>query len=263
MDPFGSLSWSLQHDRLAAISRTCAYDRAGIAWSEIGPRPRSGDRIVSELDELLRRAGESGPFVLVAQSMGGVYARLFAAAYPDQIAGIVLVESSHPEQFDRLPMMGDFRPPPALLIRSVPLLRQVGVMRHVMTGELRVSALPEDKQQALLAVSAGSIATVMSEFGRIQQTLALAGEVRSFGDLPLLVLSIGDAPDASKIPDADQAQADEGFAIWLTLQGELAALSSRGRLETVPGATHYMQFSKPDVVVEAVGAFVEEIRAGA
>jgi len=260
MDPLGSLSWSLQHDRLASMTRTCAYDRAGIAWSEIGPRPRTGQRIADELAELLRRAGESGPIVLVAQSMGGPYARIFAGKHPGDIAGIVLVETSHPEQFDRLPMADNFSPPPRLFIRAVPLLRKVGIMRHVMTGELRYPALPADKQEALLAVSAGSIATVISEFGEIKQTLQQAQEVRTFGDVPLLVLSVGDPPDASKIANFEQEQADAEFVIWVELQRELAELSSRGRLQQIPDSTHYMQFSQPDAVVDAVQTVLEEIR---
>jgi pimeloyl-ACP methyl ester carboxylesterase len=192
--------------------------------------------------------------------MGGPYARIFAGSYPSDIVGIVLIESSHPEQFDRLPMADNFRPPPRLLIRAVPLLRKVGIMRHVMTGELRFPTLPADKQEALLAVSASSIATVVSEFGEITQTLHQAQEVRSFGDVPLLGLSIGDAPDASRIPGFDQAQADTEFAIWIELQRELADLSSRGRLQQIPDSTHYMQFSQPDAVVDAVRTVLEEIR---
>lgn len=260
MDPFGSLSWSLQHARLSLRTRTCAYDRAGIAWSETGPPPRTGKRIASELHELLKRAGESGPFVLVAHSMGGAYARIFAGTYPDDIIGLILIESSHPDQFDRLPQLGGFRPPSRLLIRAVPLLRRVGIMRHVMRSELQVKALPAKEQKALKVVSAGSIATVLSEFGQISNSLARASEIRSLGDLPLLVLSIGNAPDVSRMPDVEQAQADEGYALWVELQHELAALSSTGRVRQISDATHYMQFSQPDAIVEEINAFLDDLQ---
>lgn len=260
MDPLGSLSWTLQHDQLALITRTCAYDRAGIAWSDIGPGPRVGERIAVELHELLGRAGETGPFVLVAHSMGGPYVRIFAGKYPEEIAGIVLVESSHPEQFSRLPKIGDQRPPPKLLIWAMPLVRKIGVTRHMMTDELRYEALPPDKQRALFAVSAGSIGAMVREFGHIAESLAQANEVVSFGNVPLIVLSAVDPPDASPIPNFDQDQANEGHAIWLAMQRELVKLSSNGQHVPISNATHYIQFSNPDAVIDAVTTLLQEIR---
>lgn len=261
MDPLGSMSWTLQHDRMALLTRTCAYDRAGIAWSDTGPRPRDGERIASELHETLTRAGETGPFVLVAQSMGGPYARIFAGRYADRIAGIMLVESSHPEQFDRLPKNESFSPPPDILIRAMPLLREIGVVRLLMQEELRFKSLPADRQQALFAVSAGSMATVLSEFGQITKTLAQANAVQSFGDLPLIVLSSAEPPDASRIPDMHQDDVDAGHAIWLEMQQELAGLSSRGTYLPIPDASHYMQLSNTDVIVEALKSLLQQIAA--
>lgn len=260
MDPFGSISWSLQHDKLAAVTRTCAYDRAGIAWSQIGPNPRTGGQIASELRALLRGGGESGPFVVVGHSMGGLYARIFTGAYRDEVAGLVLIESSHPEQFERMTISGGFRPPPRLLIRAATLLRGLGVMRFVMPGELDLKSIPESRSRALKAVSASSIATVLSEFGEIRTSFEQASQVDSLGAMPLLVVAIGEAPDAARIPGIDQAQANAGHAQWVELQSELAELSSVGELIEVPDPMHYLQFSQPDAVVDAIASMVERVR---
>jgi len=260
MDPLGSIAWSLVHDRLAAVTRTCAYDRAGIAWSEQASGPRYGSRIAAELRELLRASKEPGPFLLVGHSMGGPYARIFAGAYPNDLAGLVLMESSHPEQFERMPENRTFRPPPQLLIAAMPLLRRIGIARHLMIEELRFRSLPDEKQEVVLGVSAGSIATVLSEFASIRESLSEAAQVGSVGDLRLTVLSSTDPPDATRIPELDQQQANEGQAAWLALQDELVDLSTRSQYVPIANATHYMQFSNPDAVVDALTMIVEEAR---
>ncbi|MDF2629618.1 MAG: uncharacterized protein K0R39_3449 [Symbiobacteriaceae bacterium] len=87
-----SLDWSLVAPALTREARVCTYDRAGYGWSEPGPAPRTGARGAEELHTLLIRAGEPGPYILAAQGLGGVYARAFAAAYPRETAGLVLVD---------------------------------------------------------------------------------------------------------------------------------------------------------------------------
>ena len=89
--------------RVAATTRVCAYDRAGQGWSDEASRPRDGIESADDLHSLLAKAGEHGPFVLVGHSTGGTYAMTYAAQYPDQVAGLVLLDSSSPEQFTRMP----------------------------------------------------------------------------------------------------------------------------------------------------------------
>ena len=99
-----SAHWVRVQQQLAKTTRVCAYDRAGLGWSEAGPEPRDARQISSELHTLLNGAADTeGPYVLVGHSYGGLYARMYAARYPDQVAGVVLVDSSHPEQFTRSP----------------------------------------------------------------------------------------------------------------------------------------------------------------
>jgi pimeloyl-ACP methyl ester carboxylesterase len=90
-----SAVWSLIQPELSATTRVCSYDRAGTAWSDSGPVPRTMKQEVAELHELLRKAKEDGPFVLVGHSYAGLLARVYAAAYPSEVAGIVLVDSTH------------------------------------------------------------------------------------------------------------------------------------------------------------------------
>ena len=94
-----SVSWSLVQPEVARIARACAYDRAGFGWSEAGPMPRTADRIAGELHALLVRASVPPPFILVGHSFGALVARVFAGRHPGQIAGLVLVDPAHPEEW--------------------------------------------------------------------------------------------------------------------------------------------------------------------
>lgn len=90
-----SAIWGLIQPALSRTIRVCSYDRAGTAWSDLGPIPRSMKQEVTELHELLAKAKEPGPFVLVGHSYGGLLVRLYQATHPGDVAGLVLVDSTH------------------------------------------------------------------------------------------------------------------------------------------------------------------------
>jgi pimeloyl-ACP methyl ester carboxylesterase len=92
-----SVHWQEVQEKLKADNRVCSYDRAGYGWSDPGPRPRSSAQIVTELHSLLEKAGEKPPYLLAGHSFGGINMRLFASTYPAEIAGLVLIDASHPE----------------------------------------------------------------------------------------------------------------------------------------------------------------------
>ena len=102
LDTMGSLSWSAVHDAVAATTRACAYSRAGIMWSE----PRAGkfepDGEARDLHALLLAAGERAPYVMVGHSLGGPYIMNFTRLYPQDVAGLVFVDASHPDQIGRM-----------------------------------------------------------------------------------------------------------------------------------------------------------------
>jgi len=96
-----SADWGAVQEQLAARGvRSCAYDRAGLGFSDPGPKPRDGLAIVGDLEALLAASGEKGPFILVGHSMAGLHLRLFAARNPRKVAGLVLVDATAPEDMD-------------------------------------------------------------------------------------------------------------------------------------------------------------------
>jgi pimeloyl-ACP methyl ester carboxylesterase len=89
------IDWTLVQTRVSRFTRICTYDRAGYAWSDPGPKPRTFEQLNLELHDALAKLGEHGPFVLVGHSFGGPVIRNFAAVYPSDVAGMVLVDSAH------------------------------------------------------------------------------------------------------------------------------------------------------------------------
>ena len=131
-----SASWVRIAGPVAETTRVCAYDRAGQGWSSDADSPQDGLAAARDLHTLLAVAGENGPYVLVGHSTGGTYAMTYAAQYPEQVAGLVLLDSSSPEQFTRMP---DYPGRYALMRRGLallPTLARLGVGRAFATSHL-------------------------------------------------------------------------------------------------------------------------------
>lgn len=122
--------WGNVQPGVAVHTRACSYDRAGLGWSEAGPMPRDGLRIADELHALLRNAGEPPPYVLVGHSFGGLLVRVYADRYPGGVAGLVLLDSSHPDQLARLePVQGKPSFLDRLLPALLPVMARLGILR--------------------------------------------------------------------------------------------------------------------------------------
>jgi pimeloyl-ACP methyl ester carboxylesterase len=124
-----SAHWFWVQQAVSKTTRTCAYDHVGMGWSESGPEPRDAEQFSGELHALLEHADIAGSYVLVGHSYGGLYARMYAARYPDQVADVVLVDSSHPEQYARLPEGRENYERSKQLFAGASLLAQLGVIR--------------------------------------------------------------------------------------------------------------------------------------
>ena len=245
-------SWGAIRPGVAAFAPVVAYDRAGLGFSDAGPRPRDGERLVAELHALLERAALPPPYVLVGHSYGGLLARLYTERHPREVVGVVLLESSDPGQFREMPWMGGIVGIAPLL----PLLARLGVIRAVMTVlPTDADRLPEpdrSEQRAFLSSTHEweGVAAEMVEWDA--RTNPQVRAVHDLGERPLRVLT---AEESARI-----------FGGWSTRQMELARLSSRGIHRVIAGANHGSLISDPRFapeVVRAIREVVDEARAGA
>ncbi|MBF0688245.1 MAG: alpha/beta hydrolase [Cellulomonas sp.] len=248
--------WSWVQERVGAHVPTVAYDRAGIGRSEPGPRPRTAQRSVDELRAALAAAGHAPPYVLVAHSYGGLLVRHFAATHPQEVAGLVLVDVSHPDQLSRSPRQQLGLTAVEQHLRDAELKASVGLLRRTATAErLNLVGLPPDRVTSAVAASRarGMWTASIAEFEAWTRSVndeVRAGTLRR--DLPLCVLV------AERTHEEDPAH--------LPMQRELAELSDHPDLRLVAGADHFTVLTDREHaqrVADAVLDVVAAVRAGA
>lgn len=265
LDALGALAWSAVHDPTAQTTRACAYSRAGVMWSDPSGRPFSPEHVAQDLHAALAAAGEKGPYVMVGHSLGGPYLLTFTALYPADVAGLVFVDASHPDQRARLAKAAgkplDAGVGQARLGKAVSGL---GLLRLVLPNGMAPDHLAPEAAKAGAAWFPKSVPALAAELDGLDATLAGASGHRDLGDRPMVVLTRGDKfpPGAANQMKVSPAQLAALDAEWLAMQTEEAAWSTASRHQVVPGASHYIQLDQPAVVVAAVREVVERVRAG-
>lgn len=232
----GKETWDRVLGPVATFTRVCSYDRAGIGASDPAPTPRTGREAAADLHALLVGAAVPGPYVLVGHSGGGLFIRLYAHEHREQLAGMVLVDATHEEQWSRS-------------LRSLPPETPgepegLTIYRRVATERITDSA-----------------ATTAESF----LTGATSAQVRAtapLGDLPLVVLTAAKpAPRPAEVIDDPKAHAE---ALWREMRQavrwELVRLSSRGRHVAARASGHFIQQEEPELVIAAIRQVVEEAR---
>lgn len=267
-----SFDWHLVQSKVARFTRVCTYDRAGYAWSDAGPTPRTMQQIAYELHTALLKAGIKPPYVLVGHSLGGSIIRTFANQYPKEIAGMVLVDSSHEDQLvgiiDPATKQGKI-----VRWRELSRGRQIPPVQSTMPasggatttqGMIRSSAQPKitapfDKlllniqQIRLWATSQPNYNPArLSEVDFISEELANIYADRKngkylLGKMPLIILTreIGDYPGT----DAEKKQLDEDRK---RLQADLLTLSSNSKQIIAKTSGHHIQLDDPELVTDAI-----------
>lgn len=255
-----SLAWWTIHDTVAEATRTCVYDRASMGWSSFSDTISTHDVIVNNLHTLLENAGESPPYILVGHSAGGIYVRAYAHQYPDEVVGMVLVDSSHENSSHNLPefIVANSTSLDTML-QICPYVSPFGIRRVLGMGEGVVSDFYSDE-----AVRGA----VLANFYRSTHCSALLNEIAGFaldtqqddpppdlGDLPLIVLTAGRGY-ADQLDSSDDrellATLQEADRVWLDLQTALVGLSSNSTHIIVEDSGHVIQGDRPDAIIDAI-----------
>jgi pimeloyl-ACP methyl ester carboxylesterase len=245
-----STIWNKVVPELSKTTRTCTYDRAGIGWSETSPHARDFDQVNKELADLLTNAGEGGPFVLAGHSLGGIYVQNFANRYPDKVAGVVLIDSTHPEQFIRGIDGGML----VWILRVVKVASPVGIIRIVTN--LSSESTPESLQSSAVQNSTKHHFAMANELLNSEVSFRkLSQNPMKLADKPLLVLSR--SPN-SPMPGA--ANPEEVQQTWTGLQNELAALAPNSKHITATTAGHMIQSEEPELVIDAIKELLDGLK---
>jgi pimeloyl-ACP methyl ester carboxylesterase len=272
------LSWTELQRELSGSFRVVSYDRAGLGWSDAGPMPRTADRIVNELHTMLEKAGITPPYVLVGHSFGGLTMALFASRFPEEVAGMVLVDAVVPEEWDppspqdrKLSSVG------AKVCRRAALLARLGVIRFVaflLTTRARLaaaylvrfisrgtpadagsvsspwfSALPKNERDmaAVFWIQPKFALTIASQLENLPVSAAQVGRlVDKFCDKPAVILT-------ARTASARRREGHIAMASRLRQGEHLFAKSSN----------HWIMQQDPELVISAITRAIEKQKPAA
>jgi len=233
-----STDWLPIQHAISQNSRICVFDRAGYGWSDFGPAPRTSNRIAQELEILLEAANIAAPYILVGHSFGGYNIRIFAANNPEMVAGMVLVDASHEDQYNlfkiKLPNNFNRRGTIMILPKSTdslahanksPVLRE----RAFHAARAEISALDESSIQ-------------------LQKNSALPV-------VPLIVISRG---KPEWYGDIGQQQREK---TWIDLQQDLSRLSPISTHMFANRSGHAIPHEQPEIIIEAIKQVLSQVHA--
>jgi len=225
--------------------------------------------MANELHQLLVNAKIDPPYILVGHSLGGFTVRVFASQYPDEVVGMILVDSGHEDQLERLPpeylRLNDQQ---ETYFSVLGFMSRFGILRLIGNSSSgtnmappQVAKMPKDVQPLYLMMLShpSFFDTMLAELRSLPEITAQVRATGSLGDLPLIVLT-ADSPDDAALKsiglgdDFPAAQLQQSFN---ELQAELAALSTNSRHLIVKDSTHAINLDQPDVVIKSILDMIE------
>ncbi|HWN08757.1 MAG TPA: alpha/beta hydrolase [Pyrinomonadaceae bacterium] len=220
-----STVWNRVQPEVAKFTRVCVYDRAGLGGSDPVPTPRTVVALTEDLRTLLVKAEVDGPYVMVGHSLGGILVRLYASYYPADVAGMVLVDSTHEDEADR---------GLALIPRETfkEMLKKLGPADLVPRSEEQIDGC---------------------------STRAVMNTLDWRGNIPLVVLTPGRpfGPDIVAVPSV----ASKAYQLHLALQRDIVRRSSRGQQILAKKSGHFIHQDQPELVVAAIRQVVNQVKS--
>jgi pimeloyl-ACP methyl ester carboxylesterase len=258
------LGWQAVQQQLSRVTRVCTYDRAGHGWSEPRSGTRDAETLVRELHALLNAAGVQRPLVFTGHSMGGLLAREYGREFPAEIAGVVLIDSSSPQQLDELAgERASYEHDRQNFDRQLMWERL-----RVWSGWERLTGNCHDEPSPELEYLAGQYDATMcrpgyvggedSEFKYFEQICAQAARLTSFGKVPVLVISRDPNPRRESAGEQELSKVQ----VWAREQEQLKSLSPLSWRVIARGAGHAVHHDRLDLVVDEIARLIQYLRGG-
>jgi pimeloyl-ACP methyl ester carboxylesterase/aminoglycoside phosphotransferase (APT) family kinase protein len=257
-----TFDWLLVYPEIAKFARIVTYDRAGYGWSDASPLPRTSANIVTELHTMLHKAGIPGPYILVGHSFGGINVRLFAATYPQDVVGIVLVDAVHKYVMDRIP--------------QVFIHFKHWVYCRLLTAYLGISRIfsdfklyyhrPVDTYKLMDKAHKNTIKYYHALFNQLNLITTSCEQLKAVHEflpnVPVVVITAGKQviPAQGPCGSYTQDEVDMINKTWFELQADLVTKSSESKQIIAEYSGHNIPYEQPEIIVDAVREMVDKLK---
>lgn len=245
------LDWVYVQDILSKVTQTITYDRAGYGFSDRGPLPRDSSQSVDELRRLLKNLAIEPPYILVGHSLGGMNMQLFAQLYSDEVAGLVLVDSSHAEQFAEPPHDQNSLKDKVITARAKRIVSFLGLQRLFKPDEPDVESLPKDYFLArnYLGWQLKYLDTFIHEIKGLNRSAEQVKSTRKKLTIPLVVLK---RSLSGKLKFPNEEMKRFYYEDWPKINAYLVQLSQTGNLVEVDKSGHFIHIDQPEAVANEI-----------
>jgi len=274
-----SETWRKVQPAVAQKTRVCGWDRPGYGFSSPSPEPQDVAHTTADLEAALKVANIRGPYILVGHSLGGYESLLFADRHPHEVAGMVLVDPSVPDQHQ---IMVNISPEAAKFedsyiafgVKGLRLCAAALRGGSAKVGDKSIAECIDDRPTYPPELKA-SLAQVVGEPARYETEASLAEHfaddavlvikpTRGYGDIPLIVLTAGQVqtlpPEVHATPAMQAALTEFLSKAWPRAHDAIAALSTHGRNVMVPDSSHYIQQIKPQLTIDSIDEVIDAAR---
>ncbi len=260
-----SLMWYQIQRELSTETSVVAFDRAGLGWSEQSPHPRTNFKMAAELHKLLRAAEIPAPYILVGASLGGLNMKVYAHRYPQEVAGLVLIDAAHEDQYLPEPLQQAIQRMKGMMaffsaVQKIIAFTSLSALIPRLLPTSLPGSFPVEIRQAHWAVRAADKRNTITALAEINQVLASHTEIRaekidSLGNIPLIVIQHGKA-QAQMMPGVDEIMEETNRR----LQAATSHLSTNGSLVIAHNSGHNIVGDEPELVINMLRSMLRTIR---